>query len=81
MVRVGLGLTHALPNAYKSYLQTVTNEEDGMTFRVNTFGTHSSGFNKGKLGPGSSVLADSMTSRGNVSLGDFRAASGSDTLV
>ncbi|TBU22231.1 hypothetical protein BD311DRAFT_770772 [Dichomitus squalens] len=80
VVRVGLGLTHALPNAYETYLQTISNEE-GMTFRVNTFGTQSSGIDKAKIVPGGSPLSNSMTSQGNASLGDFRAADGPDTNV
>ncbi len=74
IVRVGLGLTHGLPNAYKSYMETTRSMGgNGMSFapnRVLKFGTKSSQ-SYGPQGNFSETVIS--TAQESIALSDFEA--------
>ena len=68
-VRVGLGLTHGLPSAYKSYVETLTSTREGMTFEMNTFPTDSR------------TTGQESGLRSTGALSEFKAANGSSVSL
>ena len=69
IVRVGLGLTHGLPSAYKSYVETLTSTREGMTFKMNTFPTDSR------------TTGQESGLRSTGALSEFKAANGSSVSL
>ena len=68
-MRVGLGLTHGLPSAYKSYVETLTSTREGMTFKMNTFPTDSR------------TTGQESGLRSTGALSEFKAANGSSVSL
>ncbi|KAI1782454.1 hypothetical protein LXA43DRAFT_1104048 [Ganoderma leucocontextum] len=76
IVRVGMGLTHGLPVAYRSYVQTLAGES-GMTFRMNNVRAKG-GVNMGSTTTQSMIMSQSsMVDGSGLPLSDLKAVNGS----